>query len=110
MTSGLDSNDPDDHSVGGDVTKVAHQVAPGSAEEPKTVSVVSRLDRAITLHRHEMIKDDGAGRQFQGRRLDSPVVIHPGVNPGIDKEFFTAWQKQNSGSQLHALFSVTDEN
>jgi len=79
-------------------------------DEPKTVSVVSRLDRAIVIHQHEVIKDDGANRSFQGRRLDSPITIHPGVNPGIDKEFFTDWQKQNAGSQLHALFTVTDEN
>lgn len=81
-----------------------------SDSEPKTVSVTSRLDRAIVIHQHEVIKDDGANRSFQGRRLDSPITINPGVNPGIDKVAFTNWQEQNSGSALHALFTVTDED
>lgn len=75
-----------------------------------TVSIVSRLDRSISLHCHDVIKDDGAGRSFQGRRLDTPIIISPGVNPGVDKGFFTRWQQENKGSLLHALFTVTDED
>ena len=74
-----------------------------------TVSITSRLDRSISLHLHDTMKDDGAGRSFQGRRLDTTTTINPGINPGIDKSFFTAWQEQNKGSALHPLFTVTEE-
>jgi len=91
-----------------DAAKVAEAAKADS--EPKTVSVTSQLDRPIVIHQHELIKDDGANRSFQGRRLDGAITINPGVNPGIDKTAFTNWQQQNSGSALHALFTVADEN
>lgn len=136
----FDASDPDGYSIDDGVPKKSHHVAPSAEQEedlpweeevaaaqakldavrakhnaskpekPKTVSVTSQLDRPIVIHQHELIKDDGANRSFQGRRLDGAITINPGVNPGIDKAAFTNWQEQNSGSALHALFTVTDED
>ena len=78
-------------------------------EKRKTVNIRSTLDRPISLHLHETVKDDGAGRAFLGRDLTSVVTLKPGNNPGIDKEFFDKWTEQNKGSAMAPLFEATDE-
>ena len=81
-----------------------------SEEKRKTVNIRSDLDRPISLHLHETIKDDGAGRAFLGRDLTTATALNPGHNAGIDKEFFEKWQDQNKGSDLLPLFIVQDED
>ena len=79
----------------------------------KTVNVKNATGRAMMLHLHETILDDGGGRAFQGRLLQSEngmpdhVELKPGHNAGIHKEFFEAWKKQNP---MFAFITAEDED
>lgn len=79
-------------------------------EKPKTVNVHSQLDRPLTLHLHMTVPDDGGGRAFQGRDLESTVTLKPGHNAGINKAFFTTWKEQNPKSLVLQLFNAEDED
>lgn len=81
-------------------------------EEQKraTVHIRNTAGRALMLHLHETIPDDGGGRPFQGRSLPDAVSLKAGANPGIDKEFFDKWREQNKGSGLKDLLTAEDEN
>jgi len=78
-------------------------------EKRATVLIRSQVDRSIRLHLHQTVSDDGGGRAFQGRVLDNELIIRPGPNPGIDKEYFEAWKEQNKGLELIALLLSEDE-
>lgn len=81
-----------------------------SEEKRKTVHIRNATGRALMLHLHETIPDDGGGRPFQGRSLPDAVSLRAGANPGIDKEFFAKWSEQNKGSGLKDLLTAEDED
>lgn len=80
------------------------------AQRRKTVHVRNETGRAIALHLHETIADDGGGRPFQGRLLHELVTLKSGANAGIDKEFFNKWLEQNKGMGPVLLSLITHED
>lgn len=80
---------------------------PATEEKRKTVNVHS--PRALKLHIHKTVDDDGGGRPFQGRALDSAVTLSAGHTAGIDKEFFDAWLKQNTAFAEQLGITAEDE-
>lgn len=75
----------------------------------KTVNVMNATGRALALHLHEIIPDDGGGRPFQGRLTNNAVQLQAGHNAGVDKEFWTKWCEQNKGSGLLESLTAEDE-
>jgi hypothetical protein len=80
-------------------------------QKKPTVNVKNDTGRALTLHLHQKIEDDGGGRAFQGRLLDGgSVTLQAGHNAGITKEFWDAWREQNKGFAMLEFLTAEDED
>lgn len=86
--------------------EVSEQEAP---KKRKTVNVHNNAGRALMLHLHQTIPDDGGGRSFQGRSLPDALQLRAGHTAGIDKEFMEKWVGQNKGLAHLVTFQDEDE-
>jgi hypothetical protein len=81
-------------------------------EQRKTVSVTSRLGNAVILRRFQMVDGDIPGSKV-ARPIGDGVQIAPGLNQGIDAEFYSAWLEQNKEHNILATerwITATPEN